>query len=298
MANKTLVKDFMSSPLVFINSEHVLEQAEKIFHDNRLSTAPVLIDKKNVLGVITDFQLLKCFLVRNSNPTRAKIKDYLDEIDPVVLIDENEPIANAFKLMVQSPNHRVYVQSNGTLVGALSPKDILPFMAGEEAIERYRENQDLVAARIQIKLLLSELSKTQVQLDKYEQAFTSSPFMIHSVNLDGEIMMSNRMLNSVLGYEDGELVGKNITDLYSAQFHQQARAGITRVKVMGFHPMTNTMMVKKSKELIQVDIATAARTDASGEVIGTITIGRISDSGKMLEALASIGKAIKEADAV
>ncbi|MGE3756160.1 MAG: CBS domain-containing protein [Pseudobdellovibrionaceae bacterium] len=290
------VKDFMSSPIVFINAEHILEQAEKIFHDNNLSTAPVLVDKKKVLGVITDFQLMKFFLMRNSNPSRARIKDYAEDLDPVFLIDENEPISNAFKQMVQSPNHRIYVTSNNALTGALSPKDILPFMAGEEAIDRHWEKQDLIKARIQIKVLLTELSKTQDQLAQYEQAFTSSPYMIHSVNLDGQIVMANRMIHSVLGYTEGELIGKNITDLYSSQFHQQARDGITRVKVTGFHPMINTLMAKKSKELIQVDIATAARTGPDGEVVGTITIGRISDSGKMLEALATIGRAIREAD--
>lgn len=284
----------MSHPLFFVNADHVLEQAEAVFHEYRLTTAPVLIDRKKVLGVITDFQLLKFFLMRSSDPKRARVQDYADELDPIILIDENEPITNAFKLMVQSPNHRIYATSKGTLVGALSPKDILPFLSGDDAVERYKEDQDLISARIRIKLLLNELSTTQAQLDRYQQVFTSSPYMIHSVDLAGNIVMANKMLHYVLGYEDGELIGQSITDLYPSQFHQEAKSGLARVKTTGFHPLINTLMVKKNRELIKVDVASTAKFDQLGEVIGTITIGRMSDSHKMVEALAVLAATLRD----
>lgn len=296
--NKSLVKHFMTHPLFFVSADHTLEQAEKVFHEYRLTTAPVLIDKKTVLGILTDFQLLKCFLMKNAAPTRAKLKDYTTEFDPVILIDENESITQAFKLMMQSPNHRIYVTAQDRLVGALSPKDILPFMAGDDAIERHKDDQDLIAARIRIKLLMSELTQTKSQLDDYQQAFFSSPYMIHSVDLQGNITMANRMLESVLGYESGQLIGKNLTQLYPPQFHKDAKDGLTRVKVTGFHPLINTMMVRADKTLVQVDLATTAKIDQRGDIIGTITIGRLSDSSKMLEALSHLARAIKETDVV
>lgn len=292
-AQKAIVKDFMSHPLVSVQADFVLEQAEKVFHQYRLTAAPVLIDKKNVIGVLTDFQLLKCFLVRNTNPVRAKLKDYEDDLDPVFLVDENEEISHVFKLMIQSPNHRIFVTSSDKLVGALSPKDILPYLAGDFAIERHVEHKDLIAAKIRIKELMNELAQTKEQLDRYQQAFYSSPFMIHSADLQGKIIMANPMLHQVLGYKDNELVGKSITDIYPPQYHQQALAGLTKVKNEGFHPLINTLMVRKNKELLQIDLATTAKMDANGDVVGTITIGRISNSSKMIEALAKIGEALK-----
>lgn len=286
----------MSQPLFFIRADDTLEQAEKIFHEYKLTTCPVLQDKKKVMGILTDFQLLKCFLIKNSEPNKIRVKDYAAKLDPVVLIDENEPISNAFKLMIQSPNHRIYATNEGILTGALSPKDILPFLAGDEAVERHREDQDLITARIRIKLLMTELMNTQANLDRYQQVFTSSPFMIHSVNMQGTITMANRMLHYVLGYEDGELVGKSLMDLYPSQYHKEAKAGLTRVKITGFHPLINTLMVKKNKELLQVDIATAAKIDQLGVVVGTVTIGRISDSAKMLEALAEAAAKLRDHD--
>lgn len=291
---KTLVKHFMTNPVFSVGAEMILEQAEQVFHEFRLTTAPVLVDKKKILGVMSDFLLLKCFLMKNSDPNRARLKDFADELDPVVTIDENEPIANAFKLMVQSPSHRIYATSDGKLVGALSPKDILPFIAGDQAIERYKEDRDLVAARIRIKLLLTELGQAKSELDQYQSVFASAPFMVHSVDLNGHINMANPMMHLVLGYPQEGIVGKHLTDLYPSQFHQDAIAGLNRIKVTGFHPLINTFMVKNNKELVQVDLASTAKTDESGRVVGTVTVARLSDSSKMLEFLARIGLALKE----
>ncbi|MGE3756602.1 MAG: PAS domain S-box protein, partial [Pseudobdellovibrionaceae bacterium] len=277
---------------------NTLEEEEKILHENNLSTVSVYKDKDHFIGILYEYQLLNFFLTRAANPAKNQLKNFSTDLDPLISIDEEEPIGKAFQMMSQSPNHRIYATRSGQIIGALSPKDILPYMAGDESVHRATERQDLVNANIQIKLLISELSRKQDRLNSYEQAFAASPFMIHSVNFDGEILMANKMLHSVLGYEDEELIGKNITDLYPIQFHEQAKAGLTRVKVTGFHPMINTMMVKKNGDQIQVDIATAARTDTTGQVVGTITIGKISDSAKMLEALADIGKAIKDSQGV
>ena len=285
---KALVQNFMSSPLFFVKADYILEQAEKVFHDHRIIAAPVLIDKTKVIGVLTDYQLLKMFLARSIKPSKARIQDFQNELDPVILIEQGETIESAFKMMLQSPIHRIYVTDQGRLVGALSPRDLLPILAGDTALERQKESKDLIAARIRIKELMAELSHTKDDLSRYRAVFNESPYMIHSVNLEGEIIMANKMLHVVLGYPEGQLVGKTIYDLYPQQFHQQAKNALEEIKGHGFHPFIHTLMVKKNKELIQTDIITKARHDANGEVIGTITISRVSDTHKMLELLKDI----------
>jgi len=287
---KSLVSHFMSSHLFAVRADDILEQAEKVFHDHQLTTAPVMVDKKHVIGVLTDFQLVKFFLMRNLKPSRARVQDYQNELDPVVLVDQNEPLETAFKLMVQSPNHRLYVTDHGSLVGALSPRDLLPFLAGDSAIERYQEDKDLVAARMRIKILFNELSRTRADLDNFQELFSASPYMIHSMSLGGVITMANSMLHSVLGYPDGALIGKTIWDLYPEQFQAQALTGLDRVKAVGFHPFINTLMVKANRELLQVDMVTSAKHNSSGEVVGTVTVSRISDMAKMIEALSQAAK--------
>lgn len=290
---KNLVKEFMTTPIVTLPSHFLLEQAERVFNEHRLTAAPVVLDLKSVLGVITDFKLLKCFLIQTTNSMKSRLQDFAEEFDPVVLIDENEDISIVFKLMLQSPNHRIFVTSNDKLVGALSPKDLLPYFAGVDAIDRHSEHMDLIAAKIKIRKLMSELVSAKEHLSNYQQAFVASPFMIHSSDLQGNITMANPMLHHVLGYKDNELIGKKITDIYASQFHKQAISGLEKVKMDGFHPLIHTLMVRKNKELLQVDLASAAKKGPAGEVDGTITIGRMSDSGKMIEALARIGEAFR-----
>ena len=281
----SLVRDHMSPQLFHVRSDHVLEQAEKVFHDHQITAAPVLLDKKRVLGVLTDFKLIKFFLLRSAKPTRARLADFADELDPVSVVEHDATLESAFKLMLQSPSHRIFVRENDVLVGALSPRDLLPLLAGDVAIQRYQEDKDLVAAQVRIRGLLHEIARLEVERDKYESAFEASPYMIHSADLNGMIVMANPMLHFVLGYESGALVGKSIFDLYAQQFHQQARAGLEKLKADGFQPFINTLMVKKNQELLQVDVTSTARHGANGAVVGTVTVGRVSDSAKMIAAL-------------
>lgn len=291
-----LVKDFMTTPIITLPSHFLLDQAERVFHENRLTAAPVVVDMKNILGVMTDFQLLRCFIIQGQDTLKSRLQDFAAELDPVVLVDENEEIPHVFKLMLQSANHRIFVTSQDKLVGALSPKDILPYLAGNDAVERHDSQRDLIAARIEIKKLITELVATKERLNNYQQAFLASPFMIHSSDLEGNITMANPMLHQVLGYRDNELIGKKITDIYASQYHKQALEGLNKVKLDGFHPLINTQMVRKNKELLQIDLASAAKKNVLGEVVGTITIGRLSNSGKMIEALARIGEALRQED--
>ncbi len=283
----------MSSPLVTIPAHFVLEQAERVFHQQRLTAAPVVIDMKNILGVLTDFHLLRFFIEQSTNPLKSRMQDFVEDLDPIVLVDENEEVADVFKLMLQSPNHRIFVTSQEKLAGALSPKDLLPYLAGVDAVERHSEHKDLIAAKIEIKKLVHELMTTKERLSNYQQAFMASPFMIHSADLHGNITMANPMLHQVLGYRENELIGKKITDIYASQYHKQAIEGLNKVKMDGFHPLINTQMVRKNKELLQVDLASAGKKNPSGDVVGTITIGRISNSSKMIEALEKIGEALR-----
>jgi PAS domain S-box-containing protein len=285
MNQKSLVRDFMSSQLFTIRADFILEQAEKVFHDHQITAAPVLLYKKTVLGVLTDFQLIKCFLFRTSNPSRARIVDYKEELEPVAVVESDATLETAFKVMMQSPTHRIYVRENSILVGALSPRDLLPFLAGDVAIQRFKEDKDLIAAHIRIRALLLELGRVQMERDRYLDVFTASPYMIHSADLQGKITMANPMLHFVLGYEEGELIGKSIYDLYAQQFHQQAKDGLIQVRSEGYYPFINTLMVKKNKELVQVDITSSAKHDDQGQVTATITVSRVSDSAKMVEIL-------------
>lgn len=260
-----------------------LEDAAQFFAAHKLTTAPVVEKSGEILGVITDFALLRTLLrARQENKKGLCLGDVKEDLDPVVTVHEDDSIVTAFRLMIQSHNHRVFAIHGGQLTGALSPKDLLLYMAGIK--DKSEHVLDSVVQR-QIEIILKELHDTRRKLSDYQQMFHDAPYLMHSMDLKGKIINANRMIHQVLGYEDGELIGKTIRQLYPPENYRKAMEGIETVKALGFHPMVNAVMLKKDGEVIRIDIASTVKKDDKGNAEGTITVGRLSDSHRMLNFL-------------
>jgi PAS domain S-box-containing protein len=275
----------MTAEPVTMKIDMSLETVEEIFIKKRITVAPVLDIWSQVLGVISDFTLVKMFLKRASKKdANANLGNFLDYLEPVVLVDENQPMIAAFKLMLQSPNHRVFATRNGKISGVLSPKDMLPYLVGEKTHHKsaHEEQQEL---RLRIETLLQELSASKKQLISYKNFFNDSPFMMHSSDFDGNILMANKIMHYTLGYHPGELVGEPISKIYSHQNHQDAANGLEMIKTHGFHPPVSTLMVKKNMEILKVDVASMAKRDENEKPIGTITISQLTEGRQMMDIL-------------
>ena len=273
----------MSRVLFSLEDSMTLEDAAQFFASHKLTTVPVINSAGDILGVLSDFQLLR-FLLRSRQEAKKAmcLSDVKEELDPVVTIHEDDSIVTAFRMMIQSPNHRIYTLHNDKLTGALSPKDLLLYMAGVK--DKSDTVLDSVVQR-QIEFILKELNDTRRMLCDYQQMFQDSPYLMHSVDLSGKIINANRMIHYVLGYEEGELIGKSLRQLYPPENFKKAMQGLDTVKVLGFHPLVNVVMVKKDGDVIRIDIASTLKKDDKGNPEGTITVGRLSDSYRMLNYL-------------
>ncbi len=281
-ANVPTVNLFMSQVLFTLEDNLSLADTAQFFASQKLTTVPVLNKKGEIVGVLTDFQLLRFLLRSKGTAKETTIAAFGDELDPVVTIHEKESIVNAFRLMIQSPNHRIYAVHDHKLTGALSPKDLLLYMAGVN--KDSSQNIDDIVQK-QIESILRELHDTRRMLSDYQQMYHDAPYLMHSLDLTGTIVAANRMLHFVLGYEDGELIGKSIRELYPPENHKKALKGLDTVRALGFHPLVNVTMVKKDGDVIRADIATTLKKNSKGEAEGTITVGRLSDSYRMLDFL-------------
>ncbi len=273
----------MSQVLFSLEETMTLEDAAQFFASHKLTTVPVIKKTGEILGVLSDFHLLR-FLLRSRQEAKKNLclADVKEELDPVVTVHEDDSIVTAFRMMIQSPNHRIYTMHNDKLTGALSPKDLLLYMAG---IKDKNDNVlDSVVQR-QIESILKELHDTRRMLSDYQQMFQDSPYLMHSVDLTGKIINANRMIHYVLGYEQGELIGKSLRQLYPPENYKKAMQGLDTVKMLGFHPLVNVVMVKKDGDVIRLDVASTLKKDSKGNPEGTITVGRLSDSYRMLNYL-------------
>ncbi len=281
-AAQPTVKQFMSQVLLVCEDKMPLTEAAQFMTSHKLTTVPVVNAAGDVIGVLTDFYLLRGLLRMRQEPSIKTLADIKEEMDPVVTVHENDSIVEAFRLMIQSPNHRIYAVHNDKLAGAVSPKDLLLYMAGVKG-----KNNQVIDSLVQkqIESILKELHDTRRLLSDYQQMFNDSPYLMHSVDMDGKIIAANRMIHFVLGYEEGELLGRTIRHLYPPENYRKALEGLDTVKKLGFHPMVNVTMMKKDGDMVRVDIASTARKDEKGQAEGTITVGRLSDSYRMLNFL-------------
>lgn len=282
IAAQPTVKQFMSQVLLVCGDDMTLHDAAQFMTSHKLTTVPVVSKSGDVTGVLTDFHLLRGLLRARSEANIKKLSDIKDELDPVVTIHEDDSIVTAFRMMIQSPNHRIYALHNDKLTGAVSPKDLLLYMAGVK--NKSEQVMDSMVQK-QIESILKELHDTRRLLSDYQQMFHDSPYLMHSVDLNGKIIAANRMIHFVLGYDDGELIGRTLRQLYPPENYKKAIEGIDTVKKLGFHPLVNVTMVKKDGDLVRIDVASTLRKDDKGNPEGTITVGRLSDSYRMLNFL-------------
>ena len=201
------------------------------------------------------------------------------------MISESAPLDEVIKQMLASESHRVVVVNGAkSIVGIISPKDILAYVFSEE--------KELLTLRKRIELLEEqavtlkhELKSTKDVMVKYQKLFEDSPAMVHSVDKDGTIIMANKRLHQTLGYKDNELVGKKLTELYSKTSHAEAMQGLKTIQEKGRHQNIYTTMVTKDGEKIRVDLISSSLKDQHGKFLATITAARPIDSENLLRAL-------------
>ena len=100
--------------------------------------------------------------------------------------------------------------------------------------------------------------------------------------------MANKREHEALGYENGELVGKTIFDIYGQQMHTLAREGLKKIMERGSHPVTFTVLFKKDGTMIRCDIASSAIYDDDGKFVSSISALRQVDNEELLKNLAGI----------
>ncbi len=286
MAN---AKDLMTPNPLVLQSGMELEEAVELFNKLHISTAPVVTPIGEVLGQLTEMDLVKAVVHHRVQGAKySKVIHAQEFFLPVRYVEETQPIGEVLREMMKTTSHRVLVRNlQEKLVGVISPKDILRSLYGEERVAN-RLAEECQKLNIEVVELRSRLKEMSVYLSTYDSVFQSGLYMLHSIDPTGHIIFANDKIHSALGYEPGELIGKSIKDLYPPSVQHEAIAGLKRVIEEGQHQLTYSSMVCKNGGTIRVDLASAALKDDQGRFLGTFTISREYGSEAMLRALHGI----------
>lgn len=120
-----------------------------------------------------------------------------------------------------------------------------------------------------ISLDISERTRAEAALklseEKYRDIVENSPEMIHSVDASGKITFVNKRECELLGYRTNELVGKPMSKIYSPHLLKKIEAGFDKLKKEGSLTVSESQMIKKNGEPLDVEVHSIALYDKVGK---------------------------------
>jgi len=120
------VRDYMSTKLITFKSGERIEKVIDGLIKHRISGAPVVNDKNELIGVISEGDCIKH--ISDSRYYNMPIENSTVEnhmVKNVETIDGNMNIFDAANKFLESKRRRFPIIENGKLVGQISQKDIL-----------------------------------------------------------------------------------------------------------------------------------------------------------------------------
>ncbi len=275
-----LAKDLMNIGTPTLSFDSSVEDAIHYLRTHPTAFVAVCASEDRFHGVLTEGNMMRVYLRYQNQKEKEALIFYRDCFDPLQLIHEEEGFSEVVKKTMTAVGNRVFVIDDaGNVCGHITAKDILPYFTEKVGVKSADKKLDISEE------LLMTIEALKSDLYLYENFFTKSPFMMHSVGQDGKIQMANEVLHAALGYQYGELIGKTIFDLYPKENHKKAEQGIKQIFDKGFHKVVQGQMVTKAGIQVEVELMSRALTDQNSKPIGTITISRPMDMAFLLKSL-------------
>ena len=106
-----------------------------------------------------------------------------------------------------------------------------------------------------------------------QNIFNSSIDGITSTDLHGNILYTSPRIKDILGYDQSEIIGKEISFVYSNGL-EDAKAIMKQLMATGELRNREMKLIKKDGELVDISVSASLLRDDKGEVIGTLGIYR------------------------
>ncbi len=273
-----IAKDLMTIRPKVLYTSDTLESAIHAFGDYKVSSVAILNPEGGVVGALTENLVLEIYLASFPGGAKEKLIKFKNRFLPVTSVSDRDSAAFVIKVMQTSETGRLWVKdSQDHLVGVISPKDIFQLLRGEaRSVEPMHD--ELARIKEDLKAASAQAKRTSDRLNRLESIVNGSTYMMHSVDLNGQIVLANRRIHEVLEYNYGELVGKSIEDLYGDDIARVARSQLSRLAEGKEQDVIRTSFRRKTGGMVRVEIMSAAVKDRDGRFIATSSISRLMDS--------------------
>ncbi len=122
------LKQLMTEPLVFVNSETPVSHVIHLMNKHRLTSIPVVDQRRCVMGIVTQRELF------NQKPIPSDDKLLTMRVDEVMssdvsVADESDELSEVAWRMVHHGLDVMLIVNHGVLVGLLSRNDLIRMVA-------------------------------------------------------------------------------------------------------------------------------------------------------------------------
>ena len=134
MKKDVLAKEVMTSPVITAKFNTCLRDAENILKEKKITGLPVVNDRDEIVGVISEKHLLSIYDIRSKETDVADMafrlpyecRTWVEEVmtKEVISVTEETPLREVCRLMVENHIHRVPVLRGKKVVGIISTLDL------------------------------------------------------------------------------------------------------------------------------------------------------------------------------
>lgn len=144
-------KEIMSTDVLTVKRDATIEEIARVLTDNNISGVPVVNDNNQIIGIVTEKDLLYKDVEPHFPPVveilggmifLKGVKHYNEELRKlvatraedimtkhVITVDEETVVEKVAELMAEKDVNRIPVVRNGNLVGIISRSDIVRYIA-------------------------------------------------------------------------------------------------------------------------------------------------------------------------
>lgn len=139
MLKSVKVQDYMTTHLITFKPETDLYEAIKIFSQHNISGAPVISDRGEMVGLLSESDCLKGILsfTYHEEEHGGEVGDYMTT--EVETVDAEADIITISERFIKERRRRFPVLKNGKLVGQISRKDVLRAVKEFVINDKYRK---------------------------------------------------------------------------------------------------------------------------------------------------------------
>lgn len=116
------VKDCMCQNVVWVGIEATIGEVAKLMNENHIGSIPVCDNNQNVVGIITDRDIILRSIACDKDVKQTKVTDIMTT--DVVRTSKDTEVSWAANIMAQNQIRRIPVVENEKLVGIISLGDL------------------------------------------------------------------------------------------------------------------------------------------------------------------------------